>query len=360
MEDVGGVTYISALPEAVREIGNVREWGKILLEVQTRRDTIALAQKAIENAHRKEKDIQETKTYIAERLLEQVDLENEGRYINEALDARFQAFEKALNQDSYGLTSGLKVLDDILGGWQKQRLTVVAAATGMGKTSLLVKFILAAAEEKKTVAFFSLEMGEAEIVDRLISAKARISSHKLSRAELSSADWDRIYSVTSNIADSSLYINDDPFKTVDAITACCRKVKYRKGLDLVVIDYLQLITPDKEYRGFREKEVASIADGLKKMAKSLDVPVIVASQLSRSVENRYGKIPKLSDLRESGAIEQSADQVIFIYRPEYYKADDSEEDVTGVTKLIVAKHRSGKTGEVSVRFEGFCTSFSDL
>ena len=198
-------------------------------------------------------------------------------------------------------------------------------------------------------------------MDRLISQKSGISGERINRADLSEKDWEKIYTSTSEIVESKIFIDDDGSKTMEDITSSCRKIRHKIGLDMVVVDYLQIITPERNYRGNREQEISQIADGLKKLAKALDVPVIVASQLSRGVENRMNNKPRLADLRESGAIEQNADEVVFVYRPEYYgKTEVDGQDTIGVAKLIVAKHRKGRTGEIDVKFEAEKTNFVDF
>lgn len=364
LEKIGGLAYLDKIYSAyVPREGYLKIWIEILLQLYQRRITISLSQEAISEATNLECDIYALQTKIGEKFINADSIENsKNTPLKDILSDRIKVLSEGKKGDFMGVSSGLEFLDQKIQGFQKNKLIVVGGATGMGKTSLLLKFILEALMQKKSVAFFSLEMSKEEIVDRIISQKCGIPTSKLLAKNLEEKDWQNLYESTADIANKNLNINDSGVQTVESITSSCRRIKYQSGLDIVFVDYLQLMSSNQAYRGNREQEVSAIADGLKKMAKELNVPVIAAAQLSRAIDYRPDKKPQLSDLRESGAIEQNADNVIFVYRPEYYgiTEDDDGNPTEGLAKLILAKNRSGPTGQVDVKFESEFTRFSDF
>jgi replicative DNA helicase len=268
-----------------------------------------------------------------------------------------------------GVPSGFVDLDKLTGGWQRSDLIIVAARPGMGKTAFVLSMARnVAIESKKAVAFFSLEMTADQLVARLIASEAELSASNLRRGQLQNFEWEQLNSRITKLITAPIYIDDTPALSLFELRAKCRRLKAQYDIDMVVIDYIQLMTAggDKKGGGNREQEISAISRSLKSLAKELNIPVIALSQLNRSVETRStaqgSKKPQLSDLRESGAIEQDADLVLFIYRPEYYKIMEDEEGNTteGKAQIIIAKHRNGATDEVWLQFISRFARFQNL
>ena len=252
-----------------------------------------------------------------------------------------------------GLSTGFKDIDDMLSGFQKSDLILLAARPSMGKTALGVNFAVNAAQNKKTVAIFSLEMSKTQLALRIYSQLTNISLTNLIQGDLKTDDWKRISKTLVDFSQNNLYIDDMSGTSVQDMRAKLRRLQLEQGLDLVVIDYLQLMEAGGQTEN-RTLEISKISRGLKAMAKELDVPVIALSQLSRAPEQRTNHRPILSDLRESGAIEQDADVVLFLYRDEYYNPDSEDR---GIGEVIIAKHRNGPTGTVKLVYKGENTKF---
>src|SRR6185436_18616233 len=250
----------------------------------------------------------------------------------------------------------------ILSGWQKSDLVIIAARPGMGKTAFIVSAMRnAAVDFNHAVAIFSLEMASVQLVNRMISAEAELDSEKIKKGNLADFEWQQLVHKTNRLSAAPIFIDDTPALSILELRAKCRRLKAEHNIQLIVIDYLQLMRGDSA--GNREQEIASISRALKGIAKELEVPVIALSQLSRGVETRGGdKRPQLSDLRESGSIEQDADIVMFLYRPEYYKITVDEEGLPtqGMAEVIVAKHRNGSLDTVRLKFIGKYTKFADF
>ncbi len=290
-----------------------------------------------------------------------------------SLAAKVQKEIEILSQREEGLTgitTGFSELDKITNGWQKSDLIIVAARPGMGKTAFTLSLAKNAAEKDIGVAIFSLEMANTQLVQRLISMDSMIEASKLRKGKLSKDEWPTLYGSVEKLSNLPIYIDDTPAINIFELRAKCRRLKQNFDIQLVVIDYLQLMgSPPNAKRMNREQEISSISRALKGMAKELDLPVIALSQLSRAVETRGGnKRPQLSDLRESGAIEQDADIVTFIYRPDYYDLADGMDIPDDVAEVIISKHRNGALGTVQLRFlkpfvkfvEDDTTGFRDL
>jgi replicative DNA helicase len=247
-------------------------------------------------------------------------------------------------------------------GWQKSDLVIIAARPGMGKTAFVVSALRnAAVEFKIPVAIFSLEMASIQLVNRMISAEAELEGEKIKRGTLADHEWTQLVHKTNKLSSAPIFIDDTPALSVLELRAKCRRLKAEHNIQIIVVDYLQLMRGDQG--GNREQEIASISRALKGIAKELNVPVLALSQLSRGVETRGGdKRPQLSDLRESGSIEQDADIVMFLYRPEYYKITVDEEGMPtqGMGEVIIAKHRNGSVGSVKLKFIGKYTKFADF
>ena len=265
-----------------------------------------------------------------------------------------------------GVASGFTELDRVTGGWQKSDLVIIAARPGMGKTAFVVSAMRnAAVDFGSGVAIFSLEMSSVQLVNRMISAEAELEGDKIKKGRLADHEWEQLVHKTSRLTEAPIFIDDTPGLSILELRAKCRRLKAQHDIQLVIIDYLQLMSGDttKNSSGNREQEIASISRALKGIAKELNVPVIALSQLSRAVETRGGdKRPQLSDLRESGSIEQDADMVMFLYRPEYYNITEDEEGLptTGMGEVIIAKHRNGSLENVKLKFIGRFTKFCDL
>jgi replicative DNA helicase len=288
------------------------------------------------------------------------------RRVSDSLMVLYDALEAGLNQLEAiqgrdhrltGVSTGFRDLDDLLLGFQPSALYVLAARPGQGKTSLALTCAASVAvESRRPVVFFSLEMSHLELTQRLLSAEAQVDSRALRTGNLQEAQWPKITQAVGRLAEAPFYIDDNPQTTIMEMRAKCRRIKQRKGdLGLVLVDYLQLMsTPGK--RENRQVEVSELSRGLKVLARDLDCPVMALSQLNRSLEYRADKRPMLADLRESGAIEQDADAVMFIYREEAYEPDTANK---GLAELIIAKHRAGPTGNVHLAFFEKYTRFKD-
>ena len=249
-------------------------------------------------------------------------------------------------------------------GWQKSDLIILAARPSMGKTAFALNMARnAAVDFNKPIAFFSLEMSSVQLVTRLISSETSLTADKLRSGQLAEYEWQQLNTKVSPLINAKLFIDDTPQLSVFDLRAKCRRLKQQHDIQMIFIDYLQLMTAKTEKNGNREQEISNISRSLKSLAKELNIPVLALSQLSRSVETRPGsKKPILSDLRESGAIEQDADMVLFIYRPEYYGLSEDEDHTSTKGKAVVsiAKHRNGKLGDVELRFVGQYARFEDL
>ena len=264
-----------------------------------------------------------------------------------------------------GIPSGFAALDRFTAGWQKSDLVILAARPGMGKTAFVLSLARnAAVGFKKPVAVFSLEMSSIQLVMRLISGEAELAGDKLKKGNLEQHEWHQLDSKIRELTEAPLYIDDTPALSIFELRAKARRLKANHDIQMIVIDYLQLMTAGGDNRGGnREQEISQISRSLKGIAKELEIPVIALSQLSRNVEQRgTSKVPQLSDLRESGAIEQDADMVLFIYRPEYYNIteDEAGQSTAGKAEIHIAKHRNGALGMAPLRYIGHLAKFTDL
>jgi replicative DNA helicase len=265
-----------------------------------------------------------------------------------------------------GVPTGFTALDRVTSGFQKTELIIIAARPGMGKTALILSACRnAAVDHGQAVAFFSLEMSSIQLVNRLISAEAELESDKLRKGNLLPHEWQQLHSKIGKLTNAPIFIDDTPALSILELRAKARRLKAQHDVQMIVIDYLQLMSGDSGGKGIgnREQEIANISRSLKQLAKELNVPVVALSQLSRAVETRGGdKKPQLSDLRESGSIEQDADMVMFIYRPDYYgiTQDEAGNSVAGIGELIIAKNRAGSLDTVQLRFIGKYTKYCDL
>ncbi len=286
---------------------------------------------------------------------------NEFEPIRDVVLRTLDSIEMAAKQKGHitGLESGFRDLDYKTAGFQKSDLILLAARPAMGKTAFVLNIVeYVALHSSSNIALFSLEMSKEQLVKRMLSMNSRVDSQKIRTGDLEDEDWDRLVGSVRKIGNSNLVIDDTSGITAQELRSKCRKLKIERGLDLVIIDYLQLMSGSGRRRSEnRQQEISDISRALKVMARELDVPVIALSQLSRAVEQRPDKKPLLSDLRESGAIEQDADMVMFLYRDEYYHPDTEEK---GVAEVIIAKQRSGPTGSVKLAWLANLTKFGNL
>lgn len=369
LETVGGAIYLASLTEKVNSAANIEAHARVVTENAIKREIISIATECQQRAFEDSTDVfhlldqlEQGLFTISEKNIRKktADMGSIMRMALEELEAK-----KHLKDGLTGVPSGFSALDRLTSGWQKSELVIIAARPGMGKTAFILSSCRnAAVEFGHGVAIFSLEMSSVQLVNRLISAEAELESEKIKKGNLSTHEWAQLHHRINRLTNAPIFIDDTPALSILELRAKCRRLKQQHDIQLVVIDYLQLMTGDSSKGGGnREQEIASISRALKNLAKELNVPVIALSQLSRAVETRGGeKKPQLSDLRESGSIEQDADMVMFLYRPEYYgiTQDESGNPVQGIGEVIIAKNRSGSLDTVQLRFIGKFTKFADL
>ena len=403
LDEVGGTAYLAQLVSAMVGIINAGDYGRAIHDAWLRRQLIEIGENVVNSAFASDPDL-DAKGQIegAETALYQLaEHDNERGFVSfdRALAQAVAAADRALRSSGgiSGVTTGLRDLDKRLGGLHNSDLIIMAGRPGMGKSSLLTSIAQAAgraflAEARATdpnalpsrsVAIFSLEMSSEQVANRILADAARISGDRIRRGDIAQRDFDRFVGSSREISSLPIFIDDTPGITLSALRSRCRRLKRTNGLALVMVDYLQLMRPATGQRAeSRVLEISMITQGLKALAKELNVPVIAASQLSRAVESRDDKRPQLADLRESGSIEQDADVVIFIYRDEYYlnmrkpkaiafenpakhedalaRWQENMEKVHNKAELLIEKQRHGPTGTVEVFFEGEFTRFADL
>lgn len=372
LEMVGGPAYLIDLSNVVGSSANVEFHARIVAQKYIQRELIRLGNKVIEDSYDSGKDVFEVLDETEQSLYKLADNYTSkdpsiiSSVLIEAIEQLKGRILTAKENKIQGVQTGFEKLDRITGGWQKSDLIIVAGRPGMGKTAFTLALARnAAVLDKKSVAFFSLEMSTHQILQRLISSETEIEQTKIQRGTLSPAELEIITTRIGNLNKANLYIDDTAGLSVMDFRKKVRKIKRERGLDLIIIDYLQLMTGNvNEGKGKaitnREQEIAYISRSLKAIAKELEVPVIALAQLSRQTEQRSGsgkgKRPLLSDLRESGSIEQDADMVIFLYREEYYNrenpVDGEGNSLKGLAEIIIEKHRNGETDTVLARFVG--------
>lgn len=387
LQEVGGGQYLAELASNIVSIINSEDYAHKIYDLYLRRQLIGIGEDVVNNAHTFELDTTaNNQIEVAEKKL--FDLATSGmqergiQSFTKALTDAIKSAEVAYKRDSHivGVTSGLLDIDRRLGGLHPSDLIILAGRPSMGKTALATNIAFNAAKaqlkgkEGAVVAFFSLEMSAEQLANRLLGQEAGISSDKIRRGEISQNDFPKFVEVSRELNQLPLYIDDTPALSVPAIRTRARRLQRQGGLGLIVIDYLQLIgTPGGKSSDNRVQELSEITRGLKALAKELNVPVIALSQLSRAVESRDDKRPQLSDLRESGSIEQDADVVMFVYREEYYESrkepspgtdkwrewDVRMTQLKNLAEVIIAKQRHGPIGTVKLHFEGMLTKFSN-
>ena len=362
-DSVGGLEYLAELPEKVPTTANVDKYIKIVEEKAILRNLIKTANEIITLGYDPTEEVEDIMDNAEKKIFDIMQSKNQKGYtpIKDILIETFAQLEQLYNQKQHitGVPTGFADLDYKTAGFHGSDLVLVAARPAMGKSAFALNIATnAAVRAKVPVAIFSLEMSKEQMVNRILCSEAMVDSNKVRTGKLDEQDWAKLASALGPLSEADIFIDDTPGISVMEIRAKCRKLKLEKGLGMVVIDYLQLITASSNRRGgSREQEIAEISRSLKILAKELDIPVIALSQLSRAPEQRPDHRPMLSDLRESGSIEQDADKVIFLYRDDYYNEDSEKKNVADI---ILAKHRGGSTGTVDLAWLPSYTKFANL
>lgn len=384
LEFVGGRYYLASLTNKISSAANIEFHARILTQKFIQRELISVAGEVAYDAYDESKDAFELLDQSESKLYEikNAGLKRNFQEISVLINNSLKEIEDRMSSDNDGITgvaSGFSDIDRINGGWQPSDLVILAARPAMGKTAFALSLVRnAAVDHKKSVMIFSLEMADIQLVNRLISGESEVPGDKIKKSDLTPEEWERLHQKTVALGSAKIFIDDTPQLSIFDLNAKCRRVHSQQGLDLVVVDYLQLLRHEvKGGGGNREQEIAFISRSLKGLAKELSVPVIALAQLSREVEKRANKRPQLSDLRESGSIEQDADMVMFLYRDEYYQnmgMDTNEggqkggggdnpmvdHGIKGLTEVIIAKNRHGSVGSAFTKFVGEYSKFVDL
>ena len=368
LDIVGGPYYITQLTNRIASAANVEYHARIISQKYIQRELIRISSDIIKDAFEDTSDVFDLLDRAEQNLfaVSESNLRRNYDDMQSLVTDAIKEIEAAKDQDGHlrGIPSGFSDLDRLTNGWQKSDLVILAARPGMGKTAFVLSMARnCAVDFGKAVAVFSLEMSSVQLVTRLISSESQLSADKLKKGNLESYEWEQLHAKINKLTEAKLMIDDTPALSVFELRAKCRRLKAQHDIELIIIDYLQLMSGSSDTKGNREQEISTISRSLKALAKELDVPIIALSQLSRAVETRGGsKKPILSDLRESGAIEQDADMVIFIYRPEYYKIDQDEDgnSTAGIAEICIAKHRNGALKDIPLRFIDKYAKFADL
>lgn len=356
LDKAGGAAYISQLAQDISSAANVEYHARIVLEKWILRELIATSMEIASSAYQGTEDVfdlmdkAESKIFnITEESFKE-SYKSMDKAVKEAIEHIEAIHSRAIS--SFSVPSGFFGLDDLLGGFQKSDLIIIAARPSMGKTAFALSAARnAAVDHKVPIAIFSLEMATIQLVTRLISAEARINAHQIRTGKFKAADGQKISRTAHKLSEAPIYIDDTPALSVLELRAKARRLKAEKNIGMIIIDYLQLMSAGSHIES-REREISVISRSLKAIAKELNIPVIALSQLNRAVESRQDKRPMLSDLRESGSIEQDADVVLFLYRPEAYglTADTDGNSTEGIAEVIIGKQRNGPIGDVRLRF----------
>ena len=384
--EIGGLEYLLKLTKVSTTKNQIRHYSKLLSDLYIRRQLIKISEETLEDSKNKELEI--TGTNILENTERKLfEIAERGEFqrsfvtfkdaLKETIDMATAAYKN--DQGIVGVPSGLTDLDDRLGGLHKQDLIIIAGRPSMGKTALATNIAFNAAEniqkqnKKTSVAFFSLEMSSEQLSTRILAEQSRIKSNDIRRGKINQEDFEKFIEASKNLENLPLHIDDTPAITISALSNRARRLKRKQGLDLIVIDYIQLMKSSGYRNEGRVLEIAEITQGLKALAKELDVPVLALSQLSRQVEQREDKKPQLADLRESGSIEQDADVVMFVFREQYYlekqepklgtaehvEWQEKMNQVHNQAEIIIGKQRHGPTGLIKLEFESAFTKFKD-
>ena len=362
-EQVGGFEYLAELPEKVPTTANIAKYIKIVEEKSVLRNLIKTANEIIELGYDTTEEVENIMEGAEKKIFNLMQNKDQKGYtpIKDILVDSFTQLEELYNRKQHitGVPTGFTDLDYRTAGLHGSEFILIAARPAMGKSAFALNIATnSALRGNAPVAIFSLEMSKEQMVNRILCSEAMVDSNKVRTGKLEDEDWAKLAEAIGPLSETGIYVDDTPGISVMEIRAKCRKLKLEKNIGLVVIDYLQLIQGSNRTRGgSREQEIAEISRSLKILAKELDVPVIALSQLSRAVEQRPDHRPMLSDLRESGSIEQDADIVMFLYRDDYYNEDSERKNIA---EVIIAKHRGGSTGTVDLGWLGSYTKFVNL
>lgn len=361
-EQIGGLEYLAILPDKVPTTANVDKYIKIVEEKSILRNLIKTSNELIELGYSQTEEIDTIIDQAEKRIFDIMKNRNQKGYtpIKDVLVESFAQIEKLYNQKGTvtGIPTGFTELDYKLSGLNNSDLILIAARPAMGKSALAINIASHVAVHKNVpVIIFNLEMSKEQVGNRILCSEAMVDSNKVRTGKMEEGDWVKLASAIGPLSEAPIYIDDTPGISIMEIRAKCRKLKLEKNIGLVVIDYLQLIQGTGKKGASREQEISEISRSLKILAKELDIPVIALSQLSRAAEQRNDHKPMLSDLRESGAIEQDADIVMFIYREDYYNPETEKKNIA---EIILAKHRAGSTGTIELLWLGNYTKFVNL
>ena len=368
IDEIGGPFYIAQLTSRVASAAHIEYHARIIAQKYIQRELIRVSTDIQTRAYDDSIDVNDLLDFSEGSLFEIAsgNIKKESAKINTLIKEAIRRIEEAGKREDNlsGVPSGFTRLDRMTSGWQQSDLVIIAARPSMGKTAFVLSMTRnMSVEHKRPEAIFSLEMSSIQLVNRLIVSETELPSERIRNGKLEDFEWQQLDYKIKDLTEAPIFIDDTPAISIFELRAKCRRLKMQHDIQAVIIDYLQLMTGPSDTKGSREQEVSNISRALKAIAKELDIPVIALSQLNRSVEMRSGsKRPQLSDLRESGAIEQDADVVLFIHRPEKYGLLEDEEgnSTIGMAEIIVAKHRNGAVGDVKLRFIDKFARFADL
>ena len=360
LDDIGGIPYITSLSTIVPTTSNIKYYVNIVKEKSIVRQLISAANDIINLSYDSSAKVEDVLENAEKKIFDiyQERTTNDFKQINQVLRDTYDMIEKLYTEKNEvtGLTTGFRDLNKKINGFQKSDLLLVAARPAMGKTAFALNLVQnAALKGDASVAVFSLEMSKEQLVQRMLSSQSNVELKKIKTGKLNANDWPRIIEAMAVLSEAKIHIDDTPGIKISELRSKCRKLKIEKGLDLVLIDYLQLMEVEGNNES-RQQEIAKISRSLKILAKELNCPVVALSQLSRAPEQRADHRPMLSDLRESGSIEQDADIVMFLYRDEYYNPDTESKNIG---EVIVSKNRHGETGTIELVWFGEVQKFAD-
>ena len=361
LEECGGVDYLLELQEQIPAIGLAEQHAKIIKEKSLLRGLITAASEVISTCYDSKGRSVDVVLDMAEKNIFNVSNKISSQHfvkLGEVLKATFKKLSEVGQKDGHltGITTGFAQFDEMTSGMQNGDLLILASRPSMGKTALALNMAVNAWRSGVSVGIFSLEMSSEQLVLRMISSESGISNQKIRSANISSEEWVELTNIAAKLADAEIFIDDAPSLSIMELRAKARRLKAKNNIGLIVVDYLQLLSGGERHEN-RTQEISMISRSLKALAKELGIPVLALSQLSRSLESRLDKRPMLSDLRESGALEQDGDVIFFIYRDVVYHPDTEHPDIS---EVIIGKQRNGPTGTVHVTFDGSITRFNDL
>ncbi|MGH9339167.1 MAG: replicative DNA helicase [Acidobacteriota bacterium] len=370
LDTVGGIAYISSLLDGVPRLSNIEDYAQIIKEKALLRRLIHSANEIIVRGFSDQEEAQSLLDLAEKSIFEisQEKIQNGFASLQDLLPENYKRIEALYQRKELitGISTGFVEMDHMTSGLQNSDLIIIAARPGLGKTSLALNIAQhASVQQKKVVGVFSLEMSSQQLVNRLLCSEARVDSHKVRSGYLSKEDWKNLAKGMAKLSQARLFIDDTPGITIVEMRSKARRLKVEHGLDLLIVDYLQLMSGTSNGSRLRfenrQQEISSISRSLKGLAKELNIPVVALSQLSRAPEQRRGDHrPQLSDLRESGSIEQDADVVMFIYRDDLYRKEPDVDEESGVAEILVRKQRNGPTGDIKLAFINQWTKFENL